>query len=175
MNIGFLCLISSIFIIFFLKNRSVKNKVTGSSRCLPYDKPKQLQTMKMNKTIKYAIISCSMVTTAFMAPVQASEYPIRLGHPITVKTPDGKITQTYNVPQIPGYKIKEVHTGRPDNGGEWGRHIEYELIPEEQRMIDGTIGAAGSIVEDFANGRTKDGVIKTVLVGIIWLLKDCFK
>ena len=82
---------------------------------------------------KIVIIVLAAFSTAFASSEQPYQGPLS-SDTTTVKYPSGRIERTYT-PQAPkGQKPVVVHTGRPDNGTDWGRHIEFRDKTREDHI-----------------------------------------
>ncbi len=93
---------------------------------------------------------------------------------MTAKYPDGNLRR-YNSNDIPiGYEPVIIHSGRPDNGTEWGQHVKF--VPKSGKEMfsdfitnEGTLECAADIVEscvdDCQNGDYGSAAVKGAIIG----------
>ena len=105
---------------------------------------------------------------------------------MTAKYLDGSMRK-YNENDIPiGYEPVIIHSGRPDNGTEWGQHVKF--VPKSGKEIfadvltnEGTLRCAADIAEscvddckngDYGSAAAKGAIIGAFLYGLFSVLSE---
>ena len=86
-------------------------------------------------------------------------YGYRPGSSATIVDRNGNVSHSSQATPPHGTVPVVVHTGRPDNGSEWGKHVEYRPQTKAEAygdmagaLVEPAIGLGGEAVEAYSNG-----------------------